>query len=323
MSTAQANLSQTDLSRFSGLRLDAKHDPEAAMKKVAREFEALFVQIMLKAAREAGGQDGVMDSNESRLYHEMFDDQIALTVAEDGGMGIEQMLRRQFADQLRQHGADEDLTAKMLARLPARRAFPVLAHRQSAVDAVGGNDEVVEDVSTWRAATASAARAGGAEIDAGRKHFADSLRQHAERAAAKLGTSAEILIAQAALETGWGKHVMPVPGGGSSHNLFSIKADPSWDGNTVTRSTLEFMEGRPVRINAGFRSYEDIGHAFDDYAEFIASNPRYQRALEKAADPRAYVRELQRAGYATDPDYARKILQIHQQVASVATDNRG
>ena len=323
MSTAQANPSQTDLNRFAGLRLDAKHDPEAAMKKVAREFESLFVQIMLKAAREAGGQEGVMDGNESRLYHEMFDEQIALTVAQDGGLGIEQMLRRQFAEQLRQHGAGEDLTNKMLARLPARRAFPEMAHRDAPIDGEADNDNLVEDVSTWRAPAAGVARAGAVDLDETRKRFAASLRQHAERAAARLGTSPDILIAQAALETGWGKHVIPGPNGSSSHNLFSIKADPAWDGNTVTRSTLEFMEGRPVRVNAGFRAYDDIGHAFDDYADFIARNPRYQRALEKAADPRAYVRELQRAGYATDPDYARKILQIHQQVASAGTDNRG
>lgn len=323
MSTAQANPSQTDLNRFAGLRLDAKHDPEAAMKKVAREFESLFVQMMLKAAREAGGQDGVLDGNESRLYHEMFDEQVALTVTEDGGLGIEQMLRRQFADQLRQHGAGEDLTARMLARLPARRAFPEMAHRPTAIDGEADNDNLVEDVSTWRTPAPVQIRHEGSDLDVSRKRFAASLRRHAERAAARLGTSPDILIAQAALETGWGKHVIPGPDGGSSHNLFSIKADPAWDGSTVTRSTLEFMEGRPVRVNAGFRAYDDIGHAFDDYAEFIARNPRYQRALEKAADPKAYVRELQRAGYATDPDYARKILQIHQQVASVATENRG
>lgn len=139
---------------------------------------------------------------------------------------------------------------------------------------------------------------------------------HAKRAAAALGTMPEVLVAQAALETGWGQHVMSGDGGVSSHNLFGIKADPSWHGETVRRATLEYFDGHPVRVTAAFRAYEDYGAAFDDYAKFIQSNPRYQRALERAAEPAAYARELQRAGYATDPDYARKILQIHEQLAN-------
>jgi flagellar protein FlgJ len=183
---------------------------------------------------------------------------------------------------------------------------------------VEANDEVA-DVTSWSQPQAHDTDPG----DDGRKRFTASLRQHAERAAARLGTTPDILIAQAALETGWGKHVMIGIDGQSSHNLFSIKADPSWSGDIVKRRTLEYMQGRPVSINAGFRSYEGIGQAFDDYADFISQNPRYQRALQKGRDPRAYVQELQRAGYATDPRYAQKILEIHQQVAAASSDNRG
>ena len=319
MTNATSNLSQTDISRFGALRLDAKKDPDAAMKKVAREFEALFIQMMLKAAREAGSQDGMFDNNESRMYHEMFDDQVALSMADKGGLGMEAMLRRQFADHLPKTNHGD--STQVLQQFPARRAFAIDGLPVAGAAAAANlpaltkwptdNADDVGDASTVDA------------MEGARKRFADSIREPAARAAAKLGTSPDILIAQAALETGWGKHVMTGPNGQSSHNLFSIKADPSWDGDTVTRRTLEYMQGRQVNINAGFRAYDGVGQAFDDYVDFIAQNPRYQRALEKAADPRAYVQELQRAGYATDPHYAQKILQIHNQVAAAGSDSRG
>lgn len=317
--TATGNLSQTDFSHFAGLRLAAKKDPDASLKKVSREFEALFVQMMLKAAREAGGQDGMLDNHESRLYHEMFDDQMALSIAEKGNLGIEDMLRKQFASSVPKPGKDAAASAIHELKLPERKTFPDVAMPYVPAPEVEGNDEVV-DVTRWNSPQAGSTSAAP-EVD--RTRFTTSLREHAARAAARLGTTPDILIAQAALETGWGKHVMPGTDGQSSNNFFSIKADPSWTGDTVKHRTLEFVQGRAVNINAGFRSYAGVGQAFDDYAEFISQNPRYQRALENARDPRAYVQELQRAGYATDPQYAQKILQIHQQVAAVGSDRRG
>ena len=317
MTTATSNPSQTDLSRFGALRLDAKKDPDAAMKKVAREFEALFIQMMLKAAREASGQDGMFDNNESRMYHEMFDDQVALSMADKGSLGMEAMLRRQFADHLPKSNHGD--TSHAHEQIPTRRAFP--NENQPVVGAAADAD--LPEVTKWPTDNASSEPSAADSTDEARKRFADSIREPAARAAAKLGTTPEILIAQAALETGWGKHVMTGSDGQSSHNLFSIKADPSWEGDTVTRRTLEFMQGRPVNVTAGFRAYDGVGQAFDDYVDFIAQNPRYQRALEKAADPRAYVQELQRAGYATDPHYAQKILQIHNQVAAAGSESRG
>jgi flagellar protein FlgJ len=169
------------------------------------------------------------------------------------------------------------------------------------------------DLARWaRPRSAFAVRPdGGSAIEPQQRRFLASVRGHAERAAERLGTTPEVLIAQAALETGWGRHVV----GGDSHNLFSIKADPAWEGRTVTQRTLEVFGGRPVRVSAAFRAYADPGEAFDDYVEFIRGNPRYERAIARAADPRAYVQELQRAGYATDPRYAQKILQIHARLA--------
>jgi flagellar protein FlgJ len=125
-----------------------------------------------------------------------------------------------------------------------------------------------------------------------------------------MGLSPEALLAQAALETGWGRHVMSRNGGGSSHNLFGIKADSSWDGDRVRQTTLEFKDGVALKTKAAFRAYDSYGQSLSDYVRFIQSNPRYSRALEAVGDERRYFRELQRAGYATDPNYAEKIEQI-------------
>jgi len=297
----------TDINRLGTLRAAAKQDPGAAMQQVSREFEALFVQMMLKAARDATPEGGMFDSHEMRFYNEMFDSQVALTMAEQGDLGFAGALREQLAAG---QGAANDDGAQAL-ELPARRAFPARAEPylpQAEPEA----DDAVVDITRWsRPTSAFAVPNRVPDMGGSQQRFVASVRDHAERAAHKLGTSPEILMAQAALETGWGKHVV----GGGSHNLFSIKADPSWEGRTVTQRTLEVFGGKPVRVSAAFRAYNDVGEAFDDYVDFIQQNPRYQRALERASDPRAYVQELQRAGYATDPGYAQKILQIHGRLA--------
>lgn len=306
----------TDINRLGTLRAAAKQDPDAAMKQVTREFEALFVQMMLKAARDATPEGGLFDSHEMRFYNEMFDSQVALTMAEQGELGFADALGKQLAPG--QASAANDDGAEAL-ELPARRAFPPRAEAYVPQPEPAADDAVV-DITRWsRPKTAFAVpNLAPADMGASQQHFVSSVRGHAERAAQKLGTSPEILMAQAALETGWGRHVV----GGASHNLFSIKADPSWEGRTVTQRTLEVFGGKPVKVSAAFRAYNDVGEAFDDYVDFIQRNPRYQRALEQASDPRAYVQELQRAGYATDPAYARKILQIHGRLAG-STPDRG
>ncbi len=304
----------TDINRLGTLRAAAKQDPDAAMQQVSREFEALFVQMMLKAARDATPEGGMFDSHEMRFYNEMFDSQVALTMAEQGELGFAAALREQLAPA--QAAANDD--GERSLELPARRAFPARAepYVPQAEPAADDADAVV-DITRWsRPTSAFAVPLRGPDMGGNQQRFVSSVRDHAERAAQRLGTSPEILMAQAALETGWGKHVV----GGGSNNLFSIKADPSWEGRTVTQRTMEVFGGKPVRVSAAFRAYNDVGEAFDDYVDFIQQNPRYQRALERAADPRAYVQELQRAGYATDPAYAQKILQIHGRIAGTTPD---
>lgn len=305
MTTAALANSVTDFSRFAALRADAREGGDKALVQVAQEFEALFVQMMLKSARDASLAEGAFDSHEAKLYRELFDNQVALGMAREGRLGFAELLRRQIPQAAAANSGPVTLT------LPERRIFPDAAAHYAPVPEPELADEVV-DITTWRADVTNRGRADR------EREFAAQLLGHAQRAATRLGTTPEVLVAQAALETGWGQHVMAAADGNSSHNLFGIKADRAWDGPTVTRRTLEYFDGRPVRVNAAFRAYDDYGAAFDDYARFIRGNPRYAQALSKADDPRAYVHELQRAGYATDPHYARKILQIHSRIGQLA-----
>ena len=136
----------------------------------------------------------------------------------------------------------------------------------------------------------------------------------AEKAAEKIGVEARYLVAQAALETGWGKSIIRQQDGSSSHNLFGIKTHNSWDGESARVQTTEYKGGKAVKEAASFRAYDSYAQSFDDYVSFLQNNGRYQGALNVTANPERFVRELQQAGYATDPNYARKVAQIARQM---------
>ena len=150
------------------------------------------------------------------------------------------------------------------------------------------------------------------QISINKDNFFSELKEFAVKAAKKLGVDSNVLMAQAALETGWGEHISRDEQG-SSHNLFNIKSSSQWGGQSVKVTTLEYRDGVAQKEQANFRSYDSFEDSFNDYADFIMSNPRYEKALSCAADSEAYVQELQKAGYATDPDYAQKILQLLKQ----------
>ena len=142
------------------------------------------------------------------------------------------------------------------------------------------------------------------------KDFINTMRPYAEDAAGKLGIPANILLAQSALETGWGNNVIQHINGQSSHNLFGIKANDDWDGQRVNVSSLEYADGKVRRKFSNFRVYDSYQQSFDDYVDYIRTNDRYRTALQKSGDGEAYIKTLQDAGYATDPQYANKIINI-------------
>ncbi len=142
-----------------------------------------------------------------------------------------------------------------------------------------------------------------------------SLLPHARRAAQALGVAPEVLIAQAALETGWGRAMIRHPNGENSFNLFGIKANEEWQGSRVTVPTIEFVDGVMERRQSAFRAYPSASESFEDYVDLIRNSSRYQSARANASDPAAYVHGLQAAGYATDPDYAEKVLAVMESPA--------
>ena len=277
----------TDFSGLAALRARAREDKDAALDEVSRQFESLFLQMMLKSMRDASLGGGLMDSKQSEFYRDMYDKQIAVDMAQKQGIGLADVLKRQLGGGISAQYSDLS-PEKYLG-------MPITARPVNGADAATVARRSVDTP---------------AAFDGSPEAFVDALWPVAEQAAAKINLPPEALLAQAALETGWGRHVMQNGTGDSSHNLFGIKADSRWQGDKVMVSTLEYRDGVALNTRANFRAYESFEYSFSDYVDFVQRNPRYQQALAQTNDPKAYFSALQEAGYATDPAYAQKIQRI-------------
>lgn len=275
VSDAPTVAAHTDFAGLGRLRASAHHDPKGSARAVAQQFEGLFVQMVLKTMREASFGDALFDSDQSRMYRDMFDGQLSTMLAGNGGIGLTDAILRQLGGEVRP-------TSPPAGTLPRPAAAPPVA--RAAPPAPGLLEQPL--------------------------HFVRAVWDEARTAAAQLGTEAKLLVAQAALETGWGRHVPQRADGGSSNNFFGVKAGAKWSGDRVAVPTLEFRDGVVRRENASFRAYDSVADGFNDYVRLLKSNPRYRSALELADDPRHFAQALQRAGYATDPAYGQKILGI-------------
>jgi len=267
-----------DPQSLSALKSGAQTQDPAALREVAKQFESLFTQMLLKSMREANkgfGDGGLFSSDQTEFYQGMFDSQLATQLSRGEGLGLADMLMRQLAGVGAASGANAD---------PA-----------SGSAATG-------------AATAAKAEPGA--IAGSKQDFIRSLWPHAQQAGRELGVDPHALLAQAALETGWGKSVPCTTAGDCSFNLFGIKATGQWSGATVNVPTLEFERGVAVRKVERFRAYESPAASFNDYARLIRNNPRYENALGTGADVASFASALQDGGYATDPQYARKLTAV-------------
>jgi len=286
----------------SEVRAEGNDRSPETLRKVAGQFEALFVQMMLKNMRESSLNEGLLDSDQGKLYQSMFDQQIAGEITKGKGLGLADMLIRQL-------GGDSAATA---VSRPEGSATPFLdasvMRQREAIARYVPHTSTLDATMTEAAKALGYGRENNWKPDS-RDAFVSELWPHAQRAAQRLGVDPRVLVAQAALESGWGQHVMQHDNGRSSNNLFGIKADARWDGEQVRAKTMEFRNGVLQREQAAFRAYASPAESMADYAEFISANPRYQDAIG-SADPRRYAQELQRAGYATDPAYAYKIVSI-------------
>ena len=304
---------QTDfylnLQQFSELKSDVRADSTDATKAVAEQFESLFVQQMLGAMRSAAIVDDNQHSSYMDHYQDMYDKQLALTMSQQGGLGIAKVLMQQLpGGQDNAGNMGKDLPVYQLQE--SRTEFPIKVMNYQAenpaivLNKLGEGDFVeaglVENTQARPNQWAHASR------------FVQDVWPHAEQASQALGVSPEVLVAQSALETGWGKHAMQFPDGKPSNNLFGIKAGSGWNGSTLAKPTLEFRDGVMHTEVAHFRAYDSIAQSLSDYVNLIQSKSRYQNALQHQGNDAEYIRGLQRAGYATDPNYADKIMNIMQ-----------
>ena len=313
MTTATAPASYLDFSSFDRMRLKSKTDSNGALRDVANQFESIFLKMALKSMREASLGDERLDSETTNTYRDMYDSQLAVSLAGKGTLGLANVLFRQLGgvSDAAKPGSNSvadtlaiDYRAQLaLAKVKMQNApKPVQAPAAIApltVSPLGPDFQV----SVEEKVDASSPQA-----------FARSLRAVAERTGKKLGVDPTVLIAQAALETGWGKHVVSDGEGRSSISFFNIKASGTWAGSEVSATTVEYKNGVPKTGVASFRSYKNAEESFADYAQLLEKTPRYENALKKGAVPQAYAAELQKAGFATDPHYAEKVARIAEQI---------
>ncbi|WP_455385614.1 flagellar assembly peptidoglycan hydrolase FlgJ [Acidihalobacter prosperus] len=283
----------TDFQGLNSLKAAARAQTPAAKVEAAKQFEALFIQMMLKSMREATPHNSLFGSSQQRLYQGLYDHQIALNLAQGQGIGLRSMIEKALGVNGTEAAAAGASTASVVSqRAAAANAAAPVAPARSAAPAEPSSSSSAD----WPPASPRA--------------FIDAVMPYARAAAEKIGVSPAVLVAQAALETGWGKHVPKAADGTSSNNLFGIKTGQGWGGAQVSVPTVEYRDGVASRERASFRAYPSIAASFADYAKLISQHPRYQQALAKAGDPAAYLTGLQQAGYATDPAYADKIGEI-------------
>lgn len=298
----------TDFASLTRLKKGAREQSPEAIRQVAKQFESLFVQMMLKSMRDTVPENEMFGSNAESTYRDMYDKQLSMNISEGKGIGLARVIERQL-------GGEPQPVETLGSHMQGLADYRARARPSQASDSgielgrLSADSQFTDRVNPFAPASGTSADSSDS-ADQRAQQFINDVWPYAERAANALGVDAEVLLAQSALETGWGRHVPLKADGSSSHNLFGIKADQRWQGERVEIVTREFRHGAMQREKAEFRAYDSLPAALNDYVEFIRGNPRYQKALEHGYDAEAYARELQQAGYATDPDYARKINRV-------------
>lgn len=275
------------------LRLQSKQDPDAALKAVAQQFEGIFMNMLLKSMREATPQDGPFDSEQGKLYTQLFDQQLAQKLSTGKGIGLADMMVKQLTRSSVKNSAESSVLS------PEARPYSGLRTEDSALSSAP------QPVQQWIESQKTAAPAFENPKD-----FVDKLWPYAVEAGKELGVPPHFLLGQAALESGWGKRAIRGDDGRDSLNLFGIKAGAKWGGDVVAATTTEYLNGVPQTRRELFRAYGSYADSFRDYAALLRSNPRYQGVFGQDFDAAGFARALQQAGYATDPLYASKLARV-------------
>lgn len=280
----------------------AAHNPQA-LRAAAQQFEGLFIDMMLKSARAANFKDPLFGSSQQRFYQDLYDQQLSMQLSKTHTFGLAEMLVQQLRRQWATPGSSGTHAADAAAAAHAPATAPA---------AVSAPPSPAPGASTLGTAGPAQQRA-----------FAHSLWPDAERAARQLGVSPVSLIAQAALETDWGRRMPRTASGATSNNLFGIKAMGGWSGPSITNGTQEYRNGTASAVQAQFRAYGSCSQCFQDYTALLRNDPRYAGALGTGNDVGAFASALQQAGYATDPNYARKLTAVADTLSRTLTAQAG
>ncbi|AGN88171.1 MULTISPECIES: flagellar assembly peptidoglycan hydrolase FlgJ [Enterobacteriaceae] len=289
-----------DAQSLNELKAQTRQDPGANLRPVARQMEGMFVQMMLKSMREALPKDGIFSSDSTRLYTSMYDQQIAQQMTAGKGLGLADMMVKQMAgDQAPVEPADQMQQVPMKFPLETVTSYQNQALTQLVRKAM---PKVPED--------------GDEPLTGDSKDFLAQLSLPARLASEQSGVPHHLILAQAALESGWGQRQIPRENGEPSFNIFGVKATPGWKGPTTEITTTEYENGEAVKVKAKFRVYSSYLEALSDYVGMLTRNKRYS-AVTTAATAEQGAQALQNAGYATDPNYARKLTSMIQQLKSM------
>ncbi|MEZ8783261.1 flagellar assembly peptidoglycan hydrolase FlgJ [Vibrio splendidus] len=302
-----------DIGSLDRLRQQAVNGEEGSEKEAltaaAKQFESIFTSMLFKSMRDANSsfKSDMLNSQNEQFYRQMQDDQMASELSASGSLGLADMIVAQLSagqvsdateDKVRSEGFDTSLERPQYSGRSEEKVSQV--QPASAMSA------------TTRSTTDVSAAKQPASFDSP-ESFVTSMKPYAEKAASALGVDSSLLLAQAALETGWGSKMIK-NSLGNSNNLFNIKADRSWKGDKVATQTLEFHGKTAVKESASFRSYSNFEDSFNDYVKFLNENPRYETALQHQGNSENFIKGIHQAGYATDPNYADKVLRVKAKI---------
>lgn len=274
---------------LNGLKLAARDNSPEAVKAAAKQFEAMFLQIVLKTMREAAPTDSMMDSDATRFYQGLYDQQLAGVMAQRGGVGLAAALERQMLG--------------IANPVPPSYDIKPGVQTPGALPQSGAATEAVAQSAQQPAASTVPSPSND------QRSFVEKLWPQAQEAARQLGVPPHFLVAQAALETGWGKGEIRAANGQASYNLFNIKATKDWTGPTVDTVTTEYVNGVAQTSVERFRAYGSYAESFQDFVRLMQSSPRYAKVAGNT-DASSFARALQSGGYATDPAYADKLTRV-------------
>jgi flagellar protein FlgJ len=295
------------------LKRTANKDPQAALKGAAQQFEALFLQMVLKSMREAIPKSGLLDSDSQQTYTGMLDQQLANKISRSG-TGLGGVIAKQLGLYVVGANGADAMPAANVSPAPHSQAAPPLVraalNRYSEIASANATD-AARPASSER--TTETSTREDPRLRDEQRAFVTRMWDHAAAAQQATGIPARFVLGQAALESGWGKREIRDSSGFPTYNLFGIKAGSGWQGKTVDVVTTEYENGVAKKVVEKFRAYNNYSEAFRDWAQLIAGNKRYAEVVESGragGNAAGFANGLARAGYATDPEYGAKLVRV-------------